>query len=302
MRGGTITSLNVALLVSVALPLAEAAWSQSPPGKPFVDASAISGCYELAFSSWADTEKWHGVPPDYLPPHRVFLDSVPESRALAHSGRARYAVRAAGTLAGPKPGIPEWSFMSRDSLSLSWSNGFTGTEITFHIGGDTLQGRVVAFVDDEGEQPFPRGNAAGLRVRCGTGVDSTSPEEVARLAALQRLVAPRAGDVELARHENAATGAETSLHDPFFKAFDDSLFQRLHAMIASFRLATGRLPDRLQDLAPYAPVPPPDQRWMRDAWGKPVAYVVHGDRYELRIKGEPRPPDHAGDVVSPEPK
>jgi hypothetical protein len=73
-------------------------------------------------------------------------------------------------------------------------------------------------------------------------------------------------------------------------------------MIARYRQATGHLPARLGDLAPYAPVPPPDEHWMRDAWGKLVTYVVKGETYELSIVGEPRPGGDTGTVVSPEPK
>ena len=95
--------------------------------------------------------------------------------------------------------------------------------------------------------------------------------------------------------------AQLASGDLFYDNFDRQLFAQLHRMIARFRRANGRLPSRLQDLAEYAPVPPPDETWMRDAWGKPVTYVVSGGTYQLRIEGEPRPGGDTGTVVSREP-
>ena len=64
----------------------------------------------------------------------------------------------------------------------------------------------------------------------------------------------------------------------------DSLFARLHAMIATIGEKLDTSPSRLEDLMPLAPVPPPDQRWMRDFLSKPVNYIVHGSTYELRVE------------------
>ncbi len=273
---------------------------------PALTARAVSGCYELAFDSWADTAAWHGVPARYLPPRRVFLDTVMKTRMFEMTGRALYELRAA-------PGMPgtairrmsTWSFVSGDSIRAGWSDGFTGTEMGFLVDGDTLRGRIGAFQDAITGDPFPRGNAAGIRVPCDASPDSSNPAQMARLMSLRRLVAPKAGDVALAHKENAAMYAAFDRgprRDMFFDEFDQRLFSELHQMIARFRRANGHLPARLEDLAPYATVPPPDEHWMRDAWGKRLTYVVKDSTYELRIEGEPRPGGDTGTVVSREPK
>jgi hypothetical protein len=269
-------------------------------------AIAVSGCYELAFDSWADTARWHGVPAGYLPPHRVQLDTILNGKMFEMTGRALYALRAApGVSGGARRGALNWSFISLDSISAGWSDGFTGTGMRFRWDGDTLRGRIGAFQDAITGDPFPRANAAGIRVPCDASTDSSDPDQARRLASLRRLVGPKLGDVELSHRENAdmyAAFGNGPPRDMFFDAFDQRLFAALHRMIARYRQATGHLPARLGDLAPYAPVPPPDEHWMRDAWGKPVTYFVKGTTYELRIEGAPRPGGDTGTVVSPEPK
>lgn len=279
-------------------------WSQAGP-RQSLTARDVSGCYELAFDSWADTTAWHGVPVHYLPPRRVLLDSTLRQRMFEMTGRAMYELRAAPGVAGPvSRDMSSWSFVSRDSISVGWSDGFTGTQMSFRVDGDTLRGRIGAFQDAINGQPFPHGNAAGIRVPCDASLDSTDPGHLSRLASLRRLVAPKPGDLELSHRENAAMYASLNHGPPrdmFFDEFDQKLFAALHGMIARFRQATGHLPARLGDVAPYAPVPPPDERWMRDAWGKSVTYAVKGATYELRIEGEPRPGGDTGTVVSREP-
>jgi hypothetical protein len=269
-------------------------------------AIAVSGCYELAFDSWADTARWHGVPIGYLPPHRVQLDTILNGKMFEMTGKALYALRAApGVSGGTRRRASNWSFISLDSISVGWTDGFTGTGMRFRWDGDTLRGRIGAFQDAITGDPFPRANAAGIRVPCDASTDSSDPDQARRLASLRRLVEPKPGDVELSHRENAdmyAAFGNGPSRDMFFDAFDQRLFAALHQMIARYRQAAGHLPERLGDLAPYAPEPPPDEHWMRDAWGKPVTYVVNGATYELRIEGAPRPGGDTGTVVSPEPK
>lgn len=266
--------------------------------------SAVSGCYDLAFDSWADTSAWHGVPIDLLPPRRVLMDTVLDKRDFEISGRASYGLHAApGVSGGRAPGLhtlDSWSFESRDSITVAWSDGFTGTGMWFRIVGDTLRGRIGAFTDLINGDPSPHGNAAGIRVACDAQADSSDPYEAARLTALRRLVAPKPGDVELAHKENAEDNVSLRVLNsyPYYHAFNQRQFADVHRMIARFTHDHAHLPTRLQDLAPYAPVPPPDERWMRDFWSKPIRYVVSGSTYELRIAGERRPGDDTGTVVS----
>jgi hypothetical protein len=110
------------------------------PAAPSRAALAVSGCYELAFDSWADTASWHGVPIGYLPPHRVQLDTILNGKMFEMTGWALYALRAApGVSVRTSRRASNWAFISLDSISVGWSDGFTGTQMRFRWGGDTLR-------------------------------------------------------------------------------------------------------------------------------------------------------------------
>ncbi len=221
--------------------------------RPRTAAGAISGCYQLAFGTWADTEGRKSLPTGLLPPARLELDSIPNADVLVKYGRALYRVRSAmHNTASIRSRTSHWWFLGWDSIAVSWSDGFTGTGMHFRVAGDTLIGGFNTFVDVI-DIKMPRGKAAGIRVACGETLDSTKARQRARRAVLHKFVASPAA-AESLRVETQAVAAERRKlysHGPL--NFDSLVLSRLHGIIARYRQANGRLPDRLEALGPMPP-------------------------------------------------
>jgi hypothetical protein len=116
----------------------------------------VTGCYGLALGEWnprpiGGNERYH------RPPQAVRLDTILLERdttrfvLLPHSETSTFA--------------PGWN-RSRDSLTLSWSNGFSGVYLRLAIGKDTLRGTAHGFTDYIDGKPTPAAPVVLSRLPC----------------------------------------------------------------------------------------------------------------------------------------
>ena len=121
------------------------------------DSGAV--CYALRVEPWS------------LPGYATLRlpDTVRLSRGpTAHGGALRPELGRGAVFGGqgrPFPGTPNWRRAGADSLTLRWSDGFTGVVLRARVRGDSLSGRAETFTDVRGS---PQASAAvsGGRAAC----------------------------------------------------------------------------------------------------------------------------------------
>lgn len=156
-RALTLLSLGVLSLGSAA------GWGDAqphpPPPRVTADVRALAGCYRLS-PRWLETP---GNYPGAAPlPARMRLDTVPQ----------RYVGRTPDFRAGPAittqhefATAPGWRPLGRDSLEVSWWDGYTGPTLVLRRSGGGWRG-VATYYYHEKIGPGPRAAVEAVRAPC----------------------------------------------------------------------------------------------------------------------------------------
>ena len=133
--------------------------AQNPGSTSPVCLNLTLGPWDTKGGGWVG-EKFHAVPP------LVVLDT---SKVAGGFGVGSFALR---PTVGSGRAVAFWRRMLLGTLSLTWTDGFTGVGITLEVQGDSLVG--LAEARSDGRDPnmtyLPRASVVALRVACPASI------------------------------------------------------------------------------------------------------------------------------------
>lgn len=146
-------------LASVALILA-ACHTAPPATEPAPDTpQSLAGCYHVVVGPWTVTGAHMGL----TPPSEFRLDTTRSPSQWDASRRGR-AVTSISPLRDVR--FSSWQATARDTIFVSWSNGFAGAGLRLAVRGDSVSGTARTFSDARTEFPDPTAPARGRRIDC----------------------------------------------------------------------------------------------------------------------------------------
>src|SRR2546428_2094402 len=129
---------------------------------PPAQSTGLPVCYSVRLGTWS------GPNPSWTPPSAFMLDTVPVIDDSTPKRRARHTFLVRPESPGrplPQWLKPRWWRSARDSLLVSWSNGFSGLQLQLTQDGDSLRGVAQTFTDVIGPM-HPSAPVSAVRMPC----------------------------------------------------------------------------------------------------------------------------------------